>query len=110
MPPIYDWERVDGDCSRLRAPTELVVERVELGRLGFETTWLSSPRQFIEHLYASVSFCIKKAFHQTHGVDMRIKSNDNSSEEFVSGSGTRETIDYYYYCHFRFEGSEDLQD
>lgn len=32
---------------------------------------------------------------------MRIKSNDNASEGFVSASGTKEAIDHYYryYCY-----------
>lgn len=40
---------------------------------------------------------------------MRIKSNDNASEGFVSASGTKEAIDHYYryYCYQEDERIEN---
>lgn len=85
---------------------EFLVERDASGRLGFETYWLSSPRQLIEHLYASISFCIKRTlqFHKIHGVDVRI--NDNVSEGIVLASGTKGAINHYY-CYYYYQGEDE---
>lgn len=37
---------------------------------------------------------------------MRIRSNDNASEGFVSASGTKEAIDHYY-CYYCYQGEDD---